>query len=57
MRRGLGPGVAFVFVALLLARRLLLRDTAHFSHGAVRVLIVVVALLAIAGIRLLVSRR
>ena len=57
MRRGLGPGVAAVFVALLLARRVLLRDSAHFSHGAVRVVIVVVSLVAIAGIRLIFGRR
>jgi hypothetical protein len=57
MRRGLGPGVALLFVALLVARRLVVRDSAHFSHGALRVLIIVVALFAVAGIRLLVSRR
>lgn len=57
MRRGLGPGVAALFVALLIVRRLVLRDSAHFSHGAVRVVIVVVALLAIAAIRLLATRR
>lgn len=57
MRRGLGPGVAALFVALLIVRRLVLRDSAHFSHGAVRVAIVVVALLAIAAIRLLATRR
>jgi hypothetical protein len=57
MRRGLGPGVALVFVALLVVRRVVLRDSAHFSHGAARVVIVVVALLAIAGIRLLAGRR
>jgi hypothetical protein len=33
------------------------RDSAHFSHGALRVVIIVVALFAVAGIRLLVSRR
>ena len=57
MRRSLGPGAALVFIALLLLRRLVLRGSAHFSHGAVRVLVVVVALLAVAGIRLLASRR
>jgi hypothetical protein len=57
MRRSLGPGAGLLFVALLLVRRLVLRGSAHFSHGAARVLIVLIALLAIAGIRLLVSRR
>jgi hypothetical protein len=57
MRRSLGPGAALLFVAFLLVRRVLVRDSAHFSHGALRVVIVVVALLAVAGIRLLVSRR
>jgi hypothetical protein len=57
MRRGLGPGAAALFVVFLLLRRLLIRDSAHFSHGALRVLIVVVALLAVAGLRVLVSRR
>jgi hypothetical protein len=57
MRRGLGPGVAAVFLALLVARRLLVRDSAHIAHGVLRVLIVVVAVVAIAGIRLFVSRR
>jgi hypothetical protein len=57
MRRGLGPGVALIFVALLVLRRVVVRDSAHFSHGALRVIIVVVALFAVAGIRLLVSRR
>ena len=57
MRRTLGPGVALVFIALIVVRRLVLRGSAHFSHGGVRVLVVVVALLAVAGIRLLASRR
>ena len=57
MRRGLGPGVALLFVALIVVRRLVVRDSAHFSHGALRVVIIVVALLAVAGIRLLASRR
>lgn len=57
MRRGLGPGVALLFVALIVVRRLVVRDSSHFSHGALRVVIIVVALLAVAGIRLLVSRR
>jgi hypothetical protein len=57
MRRGLGPGVAAVFVALIVVRRLVLRGSAHFTHGVVRVLVVLVALLAVAGIRLLASRR
>jgi hypothetical protein len=57
MRRGLGPGVALVFVALLVVRRVVLRDSAHFSHGVERVVIVVAALLALAGLRLFVSRR
>jgi len=57
MRRGLGPGVALIFVGLLVLRRVVVRDSAHFSHGALRVIIVVVALFAVAGIRLLVSRR
>jgi len=57
MRRNFGPGVALIFVALLVGRRLLVRDSAHFAHGAARVLIIVVALLAVAGIRLLVGRR
>lgn len=57
VRRTFGPGIALIFIVLLVLRRLVLRDTAHFSHGAVRVIIVVVALLAVAGIRLLVSRR
>jgi hypothetical protein len=56
-RRNLGPGVAAVFVALIVVRRLVLRGSAHFTHGVVRVLIVLVALFAVAGIRLLVSRR
>ena len=57
MRRTLGPGAALLFVALIALRRLVLRGSAHFSHGGVRVLVVVVALLAVAGLRLLVSRR
>lgn len=57
MRRTLGPGAALLFVALIVVRRIVLRGSAHFSHGAVRVLVVLVALLAVAGIRLLVSRR
>jgi hypothetical protein len=57
MRRSFGPGVGLVFVALLLVRRLVVRGSAHFSHGAAQAVVVVVALLAIAGIRLLVSRR
>lgn len=57
MRRNLGPGAALIFVALLLVRRLVVRGSAHFAHGAVQVLIVVIALLAVAGIRLLASRR
>ncbi len=46
-----------LFVALIVVRRLVVRDSSHFSHGAVRIVIIVVALLAVAGIRLLVSRR
>jgi hypothetical protein len=46
-----------VFVALIVVRHAVLRGSAHFAHGAERVLIVVVALLAVAGIRLLASRR
>ena len=57
MRRGLGPGVAAVFPALLVLRRVVVRDNSHFAHGVLRVLIVVVAVVAIAGIRLFVSRR
>ena len=57
MRRTFGPGVALVFLVLLLVRRFVVRDSGHFAHGAVRVLIVVLALVAVAGIRLLVSRR
>ena len=57
MRRGLGPGVALLFVALLVVRRLGVRDSAHFAHGVLRVLVVVVALVAIAAIRLLATRR
>jgi hypothetical protein len=57
MRRGLGPGVAAVFLALLVIRRVVVRDSAHFAHGVLRILIVVVAVVAIAGIRLFVSRR
>jgi hypothetical protein len=57
MRRSLGPGAALLFVVFLVLRRALVRGSAHFSHGALRVAIVVVALLAVAGIRLLVSRR
>jgi hypothetical protein len=57
MRRSFGPGVALLFAALLVVRHAVLRSSAHFAHGAERVLIVVVALLAVAGIRLLVSRR
>lgn len=57
MRRSFGPGAALVFVALLVVRHLVLRGSAHFSHGAVRVLVVLVALLAVAGIRLFASRR
>jgi hypothetical protein len=57
MRRSLGPGAALVFVALLVVRRVVLRGSAHFSHGALRVLIILVALLAVAGIRLFASRR
>jgi hypothetical protein len=49
--------VAALFLGLLVVRRLVLRDSAHFSHGAVRIVIVVVALLAIAAIRLLATRR
>jgi hypothetical protein len=57
MRRGLGPGVAAVFLALLVLRRLVVRDSSHFAHGALRVVIVVVAVVAIAAVRLFVSRR
>jgi len=57
MRRSFGPGVALVFVALLVVRNLVFRGSAHFSHGAARVLVVGVALLAVAGIRLFASRR
>jgi hypothetical protein len=57
MRRNLGPSTALVFAALLVARHFLLRDSAHFSHGAARILIAVIALFAVVGIRLLVSRR
>jgi hypothetical protein len=57
MRRNFGPGVALIFVALLLVRRLVVRGSAHFAHGVAQVLIVAVALVAIAGIRLFVSRR
>jgi hypothetical protein len=57
MRRSLGPGAALLFVVFLVVRRALLRGSAHFTHGAVQVVVVVVALFAIAGIRLLVSRR
>jgi hypothetical protein len=57
MRRSLGPSAALVFVALLVLRHLVLRGSAHLSHGAARVLVVLVALLAVAGIRLLASRR
>jgi hypothetical protein len=46
-----------LFVAFLVVRRLVVRGSAHFSHGAVQALVVVVALLAIAGIRLFASRR
>ena len=56
-RRNLGPGTAALFVAFLLVRRLVLRGSGHYTHGAVQVLIVVLALVAIAGIRLFVSRR
>ena len=49
--------MALLFVALIVVRRLVVRDSAHFSHGALRVVIIVVALLAVAGIRLLASRR
>jgi len=56
-RRNFGPGVAALFVGLVVVRRLVLRGSAHFTHGAVQVLVAVVALLAVAGIRLLVSRR
>lgn len=49
--------MAALFVGLVVVRRLVLRGSAHFTHGAVQVLVAVVALLAVAGIRLLVSRR
>jgi hypothetical protein len=57
MRRSLGPGAGVIFVAFLLVRRLVVRGSAHFAHGAVQVLVIVVALLAVAAIRLLASRR
>jgi len=57
MRRTLGPGAALIFVALLLVRQLVVRGSAHFAHGAAQVLVVLVALLAVAGIRLFASRR
>lgn len=57
MRRGLGPGTALIFLALLAGRRLVVHGSAHFAHGVLRVLVVLVALIAVAGIRLLVSRR
>jgi hypothetical protein len=57
MRRNLGPGAGLIFVALLLVRHLVLRGSAHFTHGAAQVLVVLVALLAVAGIRLFASRR
>jgi hypothetical protein len=49
--------VAAIFLALLVLRRVLLRGSSHVAHGAVRVVIVAVSLLAIAGIRLFFSRR
>jgi hypothetical protein len=46
-----------LFVAFLLVRRLVLRGSAHYTHGALQVLVVVVALIAVAGLRLYASRR
>jgi hypothetical protein len=57
MRRGLGPGVAAVFLALLVLRRVVVRDSSHLAHGVLRVLIVAVAVVAIAAVRLFVGRR
>jgi hypothetical protein len=57
MRRSLGPSAALVFIALLVVRHLVLRGSVHFSPGAARVIVVLVALLGVAGLRLFASRR